>query len=83
MLTPTFAALLSLVAAAAGSLVPHDRRAAPPAGFLHQGIAPASQTLTLRVGLRSADTAGLETKLQSISNPTSSEYAQWLTAGMH
>jgi tripeptidyl-peptidase-1 len=81
MFTPAFVALLSLVGATAGALVPHDSRLAPLAGFIHQGTAPGSQTITLRVGLASANIAGLEQKLNSISNPTSSEYGQWLTAG--
>jgi tripeptidyl-peptidase I len=81
MLSPAFVTFLTLAVTAAGSLIPYDSRSTPPAGFVHKGAAPASQSLTLRVGLASADVAGLETKLQSISNPTSDEYAQWLTAG--
>jgi hypothetical protein len=40
-------------------------------------------TLTLRVGLASANISGLEATLQRISNPASPEYGQWLTAGMY
>jgi subtilase family serine protease len=82
MFSRTFISLLSLVVVASGSHVPHASRPAPPTGFLHQGAAPEAQTITLRVGLASANTAGLEAKLRSISNPTSPEYGQWLTAGI-
>jgi tripeptidyl-peptidase-1 len=82
MLACAFSALLSLAVVASGSLVLHDKRDAPPAGFVHHGAAPSAQTITLRVGLASADTSGLEAKLHSISDPTSPEYSQWLTAGV-
>jgi tripeptidyl-peptidase-1 len=76
-------ALLSLCALARASFVLHDSRGAPPSGFVHQGAAPADETITFRVGLTSSDVAGLEAKLQTISNPASSEYGQWLSAGGH
>jgi tripeptidyl-peptidase-1 len=82
MFLRTFVSILCLAVAASGSLVLHDSRSTHPQGFAHHGAAPAAQVIKLRVGLASANTAGLEAKLQSISNPTSPEYGQWLTAGM-
>jgi tripeptidyl-peptidase-1 len=82
MLSRALVSVLCLAVAVSGSLVLHDSRPTPPHGFVHHGAAPTHQTLTLRVGLASANMSGLEATLQRISNPASPEYGQWLTAGM-
>ena len=59
--------------------VVHERRDTVPSGFVKVGAAPASQTLTLRLGLRQGDMAGLQDKLMSVSTPSSAEYGQFLS----
>ncbi|KAJ6573098.1 Pro-kumamolisin, activation domain-containing protein [Mycena vulgaris] len=49
------------------------------AGFLSQGLAPATERITLRVGLTSNNVAGLEQKLASISTPGRSNFRRWLS----
>ncbi|KAJ7888878.1 family S53 protease-like protein [Mycena olivaceomarginata] len=66
--------------ASAGSMVLHERRAAPPAGFTSRGAAPASEMLTLRVGLASNNINGLQDHLVSVSTPGSTDFRQWLSA---
>ncbi|KAJ7107680.1 family S53 protease-like protein [Mycena epipterygia] len=63
----------------AGSMVLHERRAAPPAGFTSQGAAPASEMLTLRIGLTSNNIDGLQDQLMSVSTPGSTDFRQWLS----
>ncbi|KAJ6467885.1 family S53 protease-like protein [Mycena sanguinolenta] len=79
----SFSRLLTLlsvvVAASAASMVLHERRAAAPAGFVRVGAAPASEMITLRVGLTSNNVAGLEAQLNSIATPGSSNFRQWLS----
>jgi tripeptidyl-peptidase-1 len=82
MFLRSFVTTLCLAVAVSGSLVLHDSRSAHPEGFVHHGAALATQAIKLRVGLASANITGLQAKLQSISDPTSPEYGQWLTAGM-
>ncbi|KAJ7238903.1 family S53 protease-like protein [Mycena rebaudengoi] len=65
--------------AAAGSMVLHEQRAAPPAGFTSQGVAPASKMLTLRVGLTSNNINGLQDQLVSVSTPGSTDFRQWMS----
>ncbi|KAK7024068.1 subtilisin-like protein [Favolaschia claudopus] len=60
-------------------LVVHDRRAAPPVGFVHSGAAPANKALKLRVNLVQNDIAGLERALNAASFPESPSYGQWLS----
>jgi tripeptidyl-peptidase-1 len=76
-------ALLTLCASASAQFVLHNSRTAPPSGYTHQGSAPAEQTLALRVALASNNLAGLEAKLLDISNPSSPDYAKWLSAGAY
>ncbi|KAJ7176048.1 family S53 protease-like protein [Mycena crocata] len=71
--------ILSVVTAAASRMVVHESRPAAPSGFVSHGSAPASDMITLRVGLTSNNVAGLETKLMSISTPGSSDFRQWLS----
>ncbi|KAJ7121434.1 family S53 protease-like protein [Mycena epipterygia] len=72
--------VLSLVAwVSAGPMVVHESRAAPPAGFVRQGVAPDNTMLTLRVALASNNISGLEERLTSLSTPGSSEFRQWLS----
>ncbi|KAJ7830620.1 family S53 protease-like protein [Mycena olivaceomarginata] len=68
-----------VVAASAASMVLHERRTAVPSGFVRRGAAPANEMITLRVGLKSNDAAGLEAKLRSVSSPGSSDFRQWLS----
>jgi tripeptidyl-peptidase-1 len=71
---------LSVVAVVStGHMVLHEHRVSPPAGFTSQGPAPASEILTLRVGLTSNNIAGLQDKLLSVSTPGGSEFRQWLS----
>ncbi|KAJ7236484.1 subtilisin-like protein [Mycena rebaudengoi] len=58
----------------------HEKRLVAPAGFTSQGAAPADETLTLRVALKSNDVSGLEAELLSISTPGSPDFRKWLTA---
>ncbi|KAJ7876589.1 subtilisin-like protein [Mycena leptocephala] len=73
--------LLSLLAVVtASSMVLHEKRPAPPVGFTNQGLAPADESVNLRVALKSANVAGLQDKLLSISTPGSADFRRWLTA---
>ncbi|KAF7350712.1 Family S53 protease-like protein [Mycena sanguinolenta] len=77
MVLKAFLALLSLSAVSA--MVVIESRPAAPNGFISQGAAPASNSLTLRFALAPNNLAGLEAKLASISTPGSSEFRQWLS----
>ncbi|KAF7350713.1 Family S53 protease-like protein [Mycena sanguinolenta] len=72
----TFLALLSLNVVSA--MVVIESRPAAPNGFVSQGPAHPSDTLTLRFALAPNNLAGLQEKLASISTPGSSEFRQWL-----
>jgi hypothetical protein len=74
-------ALLHLVTAASAAFVLHDSRAAPPAGYVHEGAAPLDHNITFRIALAWGDAAGLEATLWNISHPASARYGQWLSAG--
>ncbi|KAK7035950.1 subtilisin-like protein, partial [Favolaschia claudopus] len=63
----------------ADSLVVHERRDAPPAGFVHSGAAPAEQTLNLKIGLAQSNLPGLESALYEVASPGSAKYGQWLS----
>ncbi|KAJ7057570.1 subtilisin-like protein [Mycena amicta] len=69
-----------LTVVSAKSMVLHEKRPAPPAGFVSHGAAPGDENVTLRVALKSNDVAGLQDKLLSISTPGSADFRQWLTA---
>ncbi|KAJ6507051.1 family S53 protease-like protein [Mycena sanguinolenta] len=72
--------LLSIVVAiSATSMVQHEQRTVTPGGFVHVGAAPASEEITLRVGLASNNVAGLEEQLKSIATPGSPNFRQWLS----
>ncbi|KAI0029779.1 family S53 protease [Vararia minispora EC-137] len=60
-------------------MVVHESREAIPSGFVKVGAAPASQTLTLRLGLQQGDIAGLEGQLMDVSTPSSANYGKFLT----
>ncbi|KAJ7149225.1 family S53 protease-like protein [Mycena crocata] len=77
-----FASFLLLAAAKPmdrRSMSVHESRAAPAHGFVKSGEAPASEELTLRIGLKNTDIAGLETALYAVSDPASALYGQHLT----
>ncbi|KAF8145773.1 family S53 protease-like protein [Mycena galopus ATCC 62051] len=67
------------VTASAVSMVLHEQRPEAPAGFVRVGAAPASEAITLRVGLKSNNVAGLEEQLRSVATPGSSNFRQWLS----
>ncbi|KAJ7697244.1 subtilisin-like protein [Mycena rosella] len=60
-------------------MVLHERRAAPPSGFIRQGAAPPNEIITLHVALTSNNVAGLEERLRSASTPDSPDFRQWLS----
>ncbi|KAF7290721.1 Family S53 protease-like protein [Mycena indigotica] len=72
--------LLPLLTSVSASFILHETRPSAPAGFTSQGKAPADQNVTLRVGLKSSNMAGLEAKLLSISTPGSADFRKWLSA---
>ncbi|KAJ6490995.1 family S53 protease [Mycena sanguinolenta] len=77
-----FASLLLLATAKPmdpHTMVVHESRAAPGAGFVQSGAAPAAQELTLRIALKQNNIAGLETELYKVSDPASEFYGQHLT----
>ncbi|KAF7335052.1 Family S53 protease-like protein [Mycena venus] len=69
----------TLISAVSGGLVLHESRSVAPAGFIRQGVAPATDLLTLRFGLSPNNVNGLQEKLVAISTPGSSEFRQWLS----
>jgi tripeptidyl-peptidase-1 len=71
--------LLAIALASSAASVVHDRRAAPPEGFVRLGAAPADKMLTFRINLASSDLAGLESKLMSAATPGSDTFRQWLS----
>ncbi|KAJ7618332.1 subtilisin-like protein [Mycena polygramma] len=70
---------LTIAASASTPMVLHERHNVVPSGFLRQGAAPATDMLTLRVGLVPNNVAGLQEKLASITTPGSSDFRQWLS----
>lgn len=71
--------LLLVAVVSASSMVLHESRVAPPSGFVSQGMAPSSQSITLRVALTPNNLTGLQDKLMSISTPGSPNFRQWLS----
>ncbi|KAJ7773974.1 family S53 protease-like protein [Mycena metata] len=71
---------LSLLVVVSGSMVVHEKRDAPPAGFTNLGPAPPDEALTLRVALKSSNISALQDKLLSISTPGNADFRKWLTA---
>ncbi|KAF7358649.1 Family S53 protease-like protein [Mycena sanguinolenta] len=61
-------------------MVVHENLAAAPSSFVHKGAAAPTDMLTLRLALAPNNITGLQTKMASISSPSSSEYRKWLTA---
>ncbi|GJJ09773.1 hypothetical protein Clacol_003997 [Clathrus columnatus] len=61
------------------TLVVHERRDNVPKGFVMNGPAPDSTTLTLRMALASNNLPGLETALFDVSTPGNKLYGQHLT----
>ncbi|KAJ6506553.1 family S53 protease-like protein [Mycena sanguinolenta] len=68
-----------VVAASASKKVVHESLAASPSSFVHKGAAAPSDMLTLRLALAPNNLTGLQAKMESISDPSSSEYRKWLT----
>jgi tripeptidyl-peptidase I len=50
-----------------------------PAGFAHQGVAPADKSIPLRVALIQSNIGGLEKALDDVSNPSSPNYGNHLS----
>lgn len=59
--------------------VVHESREAVPSGYVKVGVAPLKQTLTMRLGLKKNNAAGLDQKLLDISTPSSANYGKFLT----
>ncbi|KAJ7144398.1 family S53 protease-like protein [Mycena epipterygia] len=77
-----FASFLLLVAAKPmdrRAMVVHESRAVAANGFVDSGPAPAAEVLTLRIGLKQNNMAGLEAALYQVSDPASDLYGQFLT----
>jgi hypothetical protein len=74
-----FAVLSIVVAASAASMILHERHTGVPSGFVRRWAAPANEMITLRIGLKHNNAAGLEAKLRSVSSPGSSDFRQWLS----
>ncbi|KAJ6484685.1 family S53 protease-like protein [Mycena sanguinolenta] len=68
-----------VVAVSAGNMVVHESLAASPSSFVHKGAAAPTDMLTLRLALAPNNITGLQAKMASISDPSSSEYGKWLT----
>lgn len=54
-------------------------RSAPPEGFAYQGAPPTGSSISLRVALAQADTAGLENALNDVSTPNSANFRKHLS----
>lgn len=80
-----FAVLTSLVSIVfASPFMPHgmrlhEKRDAPPHGFVSNGVAPPNQSLSLRLSLVQTDPKGLEDMLYAVSTPDSASYGQFLS----
>ena len=59
-------------------IVQHARQSVPN-GFVQDGPAPSTESITIRMALASTDMDGLQQKLLSISDPSNAEYGQWLS----
>ncbi|KAI0261740.1 family S53 protease [Gloeopeniophorella convolvens] len=57
----------------------HGRRESVPSGFVHNGPAPNSHVLTLRLGLAQNNFAGLKSAVYAASTPGSPQFRQHLT----
>jgi tripeptidyl-peptidase-1 len=73
------AALGSLVSICSGAMIVQHQLNGVPSGFISNGPAPATETITIRLALTSTDMQGLEQKLFAVSDPRSAEYGQFLT----
>lgn len=80
-------AILAVSAVASASVAPvtqpkmrvHEQRAHPPAGFVSVGKAAPDAPLTLRLGLKQRDSAGLIRALYRVSDPASEDYGKHLS----
>ncbi|EJD44918.1 hypothetical protein AURDEDRAFT_64960 [Auricularia subglabra TFB-10046 SS5] len=76
-------ALFSVVNAAVVQMKPamrvHEYRASAPDGFVAVSKAPADAPLTLRLGLKQRDSAGLAKALYRVSDPSSPDYGKHLS----
>ncbi|KAI0325806.1 hypothetical protein GY45DRAFT_200236 [Cubamyces sp. BRFM 1775] len=57
----------------------HKRREAPPSMFTHIGLAPAEQTISLRLAIVQSDLGGLINRLYQVSDPDKALYGQYLS----
>lgn len=60
-------------------MILRSKRSDAPAGFAHQGAAPAEKTIPLRIALAQKDIAGLEKALYDVSTPKSANYGKHLS----
>lgn len=57
----------------------HESRASAPSSFSRVGAAPADKVINLRINLAGNDISGLEDKLNTVSDPASGTFRQWLS----
>ncbi|KAF8322236.1 subtilisin-like protein [Clavulina sp. PMI_390] len=57
----------------------HDTRVSAPASFTNSGRAPADSTIRLRINVGGNNLAALEEKLNTVADPSSSTFRQWLS----
>nr|POF17763.1 tripeptidyl-peptidase sed2 [Quercus suber] len=50
-----------------------------PLDWVSKGLAPATDSIHVQIGLKQSDIAGLQAKLLDISNPKSANYGKWLS----
>ena len=61
------------------SMIQQHSRPKPPSGFVTNGPAPSTESITFRIALANNNLDGLKSKLLTISDPLSSEYGRFLT----
>ena len=71
----SFGVLLSFCS---GRMVLQHKRESPATGFLSNGPADHTEPITLHLALAANNLQGLETKLLSISDPSSEDYGKFL-----
>jgi len=68
-----------LASPAPRAMVVHERLETIPSRFVHNGAAPPTQVLYLRLALVQSDRAGLEDALMAVSTPGDAQYGQFLS----
>lgn len=68
-----------VLASPAGRWTVHDSRIAAPESFIQSGAAPSDKVIKLRLNLAGNNIDGLEEHLNTVSDPNSATFRQWLT----